>query len=96
VATHQPDLLQNPDRHKISFEVEILNDQTYDIAIKLKLTESVVITTQDGKPGGPPIAQHKPEPVIEGMEAPGAGWALYLHGVETDWPITDPDSVKLP
>lgn len=96
VATHQSDLLQNPDRPKISFEVEILNDQTYDIAIKLKLTESVVISTADGKAGGALIAQHMPEYVIEGMEAPGAAWELYLHGVETEWPITDPDNVQLP
>ena len=46
VKTYQPDLVTNRDLRNtgISFEVDILNDTTSDLAIKLQLTESVIVS----------------------------------------------------
>jgi hypothetical protein len=49
---HQPDLVTNADAREsgITFEVDILNNSTVDLSVKLQLTESVVISTDlDGK-----------------------------------------------
>lgn len=49
---HQPDLVTNPDAREsgITFEVDILNNSTFDLSIKLRLTESVVVSTgTDGR-----------------------------------------------
>jgi len=46
VKAYQPDLVTNRDLRNtgISFEVDILNDSTSDLAIKLQLTESVIVS----------------------------------------------------
>ncbi|PHM65681.1 tail protein [Xenorhabdus stockiae] len=47
---HQPDIFANPDNRRsgFTFDVNILNDQTADISIDLKLTERVRVSTEDG------------------------------------------------
>lgn len=87
VARHQPDLLQDPEKNKISFEVEILSDRTYDMLIKLPLSESVILSKKDGLT----VATHKPEPVVPGMEEYIGGWDLFVNGVATEWPIKNTD-----
>ncbi|MFM0699526.1 phage tail protein [Paraburkholderia sediminicola] len=44
---NQPDLVTNADQREsgITFEADILNNQTVDLSIKLQLTESVVVST---------------------------------------------------
>ncbi|KWC22756.1 phage tail protein [Burkholderia ubonensis] len=52
VRANQPDLVTNPREreHGITFEVDVLNNETADLSIKLLLTESVVVSTgPDGK-----------------------------------------------
>ncbi|OSM94647.1 phage tail protein [Lonsdalea populi] len=47
---HQPDALASPDSRDpaLSFEVDILNHQSCDLSINLKLTERVLISERDG------------------------------------------------
>lgn len=44
---NQPDLVTNADQREsgITFEADILNNQTVDLSIKLQLTESIVVST---------------------------------------------------
>ncbi len=51
VKQHQPDILANPDRRAngIRFEADILNSQSANISIDLKLTERVIVSVQEGK-----------------------------------------------
>lgn len=51
VKQHQPDILTNPDKRTngICFEADILNSQSANISIDLKLTERVIVSVQDGK-----------------------------------------------
>ncbi|RMA08003.1 phage tail protein, partial [Providencia stuartii] len=48
---HQPDILANPDKRStgIRFEADILNSQSANISIDLKLTERVIVANKDGK-----------------------------------------------
>ncbi|MCP1116948.1 phage tail protein [Robbsia andropogonis] len=48
---HEPDLLAaGNDDDTLSFEVDMLSNDTYDLAIKLSLTESIVVSKgEDGK-----------------------------------------------
>lgn len=76
---HQPDLLLNPDRMRdgFTFEADLLNNQTADISIKIKLTERVrVSTSPDGKTRK---AEHLPEPVTEPLDFV-EHWTLYVLG----------------
>lgn len=45
--TNQPDLVTNVDQREsgITFEADVLSNQTVDLSIKLQLTESVVVST---------------------------------------------------
>lgn len=47
IRANQPDLITHAEAREdgIAFEVDLLNHETADIAIKLKLTESVVVRT---------------------------------------------------
>lgn len=67
---HQYDLLANPDRKGIRFEVEYLSTQAMDMVIDLDLTECVLARPRDGVPGGldlhhlddtPPLHMQKDE-----------------------------------
>ncbi|AUV02246.1 phage tail protein [Enterobacteriaceae bacterium ENNIH1] len=58
VCQQQPDLLLNPDSNKkISFEADILSDDTADVLITIPVWERVIITRQ----GGVTTAKHLPE-----------------------------------
>lgn len=48
---HQPDILANPDKRAtgIRFEADILNSQSANISIDLKLTERVIVVMKEGK-----------------------------------------------
>ncbi|KVC58908.1 phage tail protein [Burkholderia stagnalis] len=52
VRHNQPDLVLNPDEHAsgITYEIDVLNNKTADVSIKVQLTESVVVkVADDGK-----------------------------------------------
>lgn len=58
VHQQQPDLLLNPDNNKkISFEADILSDDTADILITVPAWERVIVASQ----GGVATATHLPE-----------------------------------
>ncbi|MDR5776516.1 phage tail protein [Caballeronia sp. LZ002] len=50
VRAHQPDLVTNWDQREsgIAYEIDILGNSTADVSIKLQLTESVVVTVENG------------------------------------------------
>ena len=60
LKTNEPAAMQHPDRAKetITFEAEILNHNTYDLRLQLKLTERVKVDINDGNI----TATHLPEP----------------------------------
>lgn len=92
VREFQPDLLLNQDDKKqIQFEVELLSESTYDIAIKLPLSESVVLSTVDGKL----VATHTPEPKFHDYPE-GITWDLYVKGVHIDWPPATAEAMNVP
>lgn len=71
VQRHQSDLVNHPEKRvrAITFEVDQLNNNTFDLSIKLPLTESVrVVIGAEGQP----IATHLQEPVPE-WTIPGLG-----------------------
>lgn len=51
LKVHQYELLANPDRKGIRFEVEYLNTQAMDMVIDLDLAERVLARPRDGVPG---------------------------------------------
>lgn len=61
LETHQPELILNPaiQEQGLRFEVDILNNTTLDLAIRLQLTERVRVTLNTD---GTHTAQHLPEP----------------------------------
>ncbi|WP_404389894.1 phage tail protein [Pseudoalteromonas phenolica] len=82
IAQNQPELLQNEERRKdgFQFKAELLNHCTFDLEIKLKLTERVKVTEQQN---GLHV-EHLPEPTFED----DIDWTLFTNGVETQWPPT--------
>lgn len=56
---HQIETLLNPEKmaDALSFEVDIINDKTVDILIKLKLSERVIVD-ESGKMDHPPEPDH--------------------------------------
>lgn len=61
--SNQSELLSNPARRgDIAFETDILANEAVHLAIKLPVTERVVVTAENGS--GDDIT-HAPEPVIE-------------------------------
>jgi hypothetical protein len=73
VATHQPELLANPERQPegIRFEADLLNHTTMDLAVSLMLTERVIVLDNGD---GSYTTEHapEPEPVWETMQSLGA------------------------
>lgn len=51
VKVHQYDLVANPDRKGVRFEVEYLNTAAMDMVIELDLTERVLARPREGEPG---------------------------------------------
>lgn len=61
IRTEQSDLIYNPDKQNdITFEIEPLNNETYDIAIRIPLTERVIVKNNDKTLE----VYHAPEPQI--------------------------------
>lgn len=77
IKRNQSDLLTNDDLRKtgISFEADHLTQTTVDLSIKIKLTESVVVGTDDA---GAQTITHVDEPVPEwevtGLYDPASQW----------------------
>lgn len=76
VARNQPELLANPDRQRdgITFEADLLNRKSMDIAVRLQLTERVVVKALEG---GGYEATHVPEPPLDPDEAVES-WTLTI------------------
>lgn len=85
VATNQPDLMQNPDKaeNRIIFECEPINNKTYDISIKMPLSEAVKIV----KNGDNFDMTHVPEPELNDLTGPSP-WELRAND-ELIGPITE-------
>lgn len=81
LTRHQPELLANPaNREKLTFEVDVLGDGLVDLAIKMPLTERVLVTRAAD---GTVQLQHLPEPPAEDAHADTlAGGALVADGVQ--------------
>ncbi|WP_210452347.1 phage tail protein [Pantoea ananatis] len=72
---HQPALLLNPElrRDGISFDAELLSNDTADILFNIKASEMVIVTFgADGKPQ----VKHRDEPVNAEVFPPGDAWSL--------------------
>lgn len=77
VARHQPELLANPDRQRdgVTFEADLLNRTSMDLAVRIQLTERVVVKAQ---PGGGYTAEHVGEPPADPYEGVVDTWTLEL------------------
>ena len=78
IERQQPELLQNPalQEQGLRFEADILNNNTADLAITLKLTERVKVTLN---PDGTHLAEHLPEPTD-----PYADWTWTVEFAKPD------------
>lgn len=72
---HQPALLLNPDlrREGISFEAELLSNDTADILFTIKANEMVIVSFDEN---GKPLAKHRDEPLHADMFPAGETWSL--------------------
>lgn len=77
IRDNQPDLLSGQPDEGISFEAELLNNESSDISITLKLTEIVIVTLENGKL----VARHPDEPKLPDLTGP-TGWQLFANGEE--------------
>lgn len=73
LRSQQPEMLANQDlmRDGFSFEAEPISNTTVDIAIKLRLTERVGVTSQDGQHVATCLPE--PQPEFEGID-----WQLVI------------------
>lgn len=69
--TNQPDMLQNPERMRdgFRFEADIIDHQRCDIAIKLQLTERIIVKTSPATQTGA-SGEQEPLPVPNGLHGP--------------------------
>lgn len=77
IRKHEPALLQNPDHacEAITFEAEILNHNSYDVRLQLKLSERVKVKIE----GEACHVEHLPEPDL-GIALPAGDLKIYRHG----------------
>ncbi|MBQ4864608.1 phage tail protein [Pseudoalteromonas sp. MMG013] len=82
ITKNQPELLENPELRETGFQfkAELLNHATFDLEIKLKLTERVKVTEQQNALH----VEHLPEPIFED----NIDWTLFTNGTKTPWPPT--------
>lgn len=75
IRVNEPSLLQNPDkaREAITFDAEILNHDSYDLKLQLKLSERVSVTSD----GATITATHLPEPDLGEVLPPPARIQIY-------------------
>ena len=75
LRTEQPELLANPDRNgSIGFEVDVLDNNTVDLELKLPLTERVGVHPR--ATGGYDVT-HYPEPQLEPV-LQATEWQVFL------------------
>lgn len=91
IAQHQRDLLQNHDRDPIAFDVDILNDTTADLNIRLRLTEAIIVT-KDATTGAI-SATYPPEPPDEFSDV--SAWTTEFVQPDTAPDYTQPSPVPL-
>ena len=74
LRVHQPELLLNEEQmaDRFTFEADALNGKTYDLGLKLKLTERVRVFQQDGQN----MVQHLPEPPLVVIEPVDPTWTI--------------------
>ena len=84
---NQSDLLANADKDSFSFEVDVINAKVCDIAIKLKLTEAVVVSLQE-KSGSPgdflATVTHPPEVSLD-EHGDVKSWELHIGDEVVSW-----------
>ncbi|WP_349335731.1 phage tail protein [Delftia sp. DS1230] len=82
LRSHQSDLLHNPQNQgqAITFDAEYLNTLAMDLAIDLKLTESVAARPLPGGPVGAMELLHRSEPPGPHLLPHDPITALYLNG----------------
>ncbi|WP_224798168.1 phage tail protein [Idiomarina abyssalis] len=80
VARHQPELINNRDKRDngITFRAELINKDTADIEVTIKMTEPVKVTND----GSGNVVEHLPEPPFDPYD--GFDWELYIQGVKVD------------
>ena len=87
VATHQPDLLNNPDKQArgIRFQVDFNNHNSVDISIDIELTERVIVKQEGSKL----VAKHVGEPTLAPPYT-DQRWKLYKNDqLLAEWMISD-------
>lgn len=83
---HQPELLLGSEvlGEAFTFEADILSHETYDLGIKLKLSERVSVTTDAA---GTATAQHHGEPPLDPYEGI-KHWQLFVLGeLVSEWDV---------
>lgn len=93
LATHQPDLLNNPDRrtNAIRFEVDFNNHQSVDLSLEIDLSERVNVQQIDQAFHITHIGEPVQSPVYE---APF--WSLYKGDDKlAEWARPEPDSLEI-
>lgn len=78
IAQHQNELLANPERRGIRFDVDFLNSKTMDIVIELDLTERALVRDSQTVPGGMEITHITDHPPL-GI-AQRERWEIYIQG----------------
>jgi hypothetical protein len=79
---HQRELLENMDQSQqaITFEADLLDNSKVDLALKLPLTERVIVKAQDD---GTLSVTHPPEPPVEDHYMPTEGLIIRTRDGET-------------
>ena len=92
LRVHQIVLLANPQTHAqgLQFQVELLNTGACDIAIKVPVTERVIVKANPDHPTQL-TCDHPPEPPIIGTARVPEHWQLYLKDqLLAEWDIPTP------
>ena len=92
LRVHQNELLANPQSQAqgLQFNIELLNTGSCDIAIRVPVTERVIVKA---KPDHPTqlTCDHPPEPHITGVARVPEHWQLYLKDeLLAEWNIPTP------
>ncbi|MFK0666573.1 phage tail protein [Aeromonas salmonicida] len=87
IRQYQPELMMNSDKREnaMRFEVEIQNNETCDIEIKLPLTERVKVWKDEQGLH----FEHLPEPPEDPYD--GITWELFINGEYQPWPPISTD-----
>lgn len=75
VRENQPDLLTGEPDGGIAFDAEIVSNTATDLELKLKLSETVVVTAENGKL----VSRHLSEPPLMDTTGP-TGWEMLANG----------------